>query len=278
MGADIFINQAFTDAINLYITNKQMPTTPVFYSFPVMVIRTLSYIYGELDIINPFRTNNENRMGGFDTNITKFGFSMKKLQDFKNCFQNYMQAESQGKQTNSYFFKIEKYLIEMFFIKKKATNLSQIQEQEFQNFIYLSTNTNQEIIQYILSREINAKELDLYFQNKYFESNHDFKILPYQKNTLIPEAYTTLGYTLDSISLMDENTLEQLNLKILNFFKIEVEDKNKMEHLKQAIAYYKRYHSAFTTGNGYVDMLLLLSVIATVLMTLFAITVKTLGG
>ncbi len=44
-------------------------------------------------------------MGGFDTNITKFGFFHEKLQDFKNCFQNYMQAESQGKQTNSYFLK-----------------------------------------------------------------------------------------------------------------------------------------------------------------------------
>lgn len=278
MGADIFINQAFTSAINQYIVNKENESTPIFFSFPVMVIRTLTFIYGELDIINPFRTSNENRMGGFDTNITKFGFSIKKLQDFKRCFQSYFEAQTQGKPTNSFLLQIEKYLIDMFFIRKKAIQITETQEKEFLNYLYLSNNSNPYIQQEISIKNINTKELDLYYQTKYFESNHDFKILPYQKNTLIPEAYTTLGYTLENISIMDENTLEQLNLKILNFFRIDAEDKNKMEHLKQAIAYYKRYNNAFTTGNGYVDMLLLLSVIATVLMTIFVITVKTLGG
>ncbi len=50
-----------------------------------------------------------------------------------------------------------------------------------------------------------------------------------------------------------------------------------MEHLKQAIAYYKRYHNAFTTGNGYVDMLLLLSVTSYCLNDIICNYSKTLG-
>ncbi|MCI8394529.1 MAG: hypothetical protein HFH86_03500 [Bacilli bacterium] len=274
MSEHIFINQAFTSAINLYLTNKQTPENPLFSSFPVMVIRTLINIYGELDIINPYRTNNENRMGGFDSNLTKFGFSKSKLQDFKITFQNCHDATQP---LNLCIIKIEKYLIDMFFLRKKTVAITEEQIIEFKKYLYLSVNNNSIIQEQIRKYNVNNKIIDLYFESKLYESNHDYKFIVYKRNTLIPEAYSILGYNLDIISQMDEQTLNQLNDQILAFFKIDLRETNKMERLKEAIAYYKRYNHSFTSGNGYVDMLLLLSLIATVMMTLFAVTVKVLG-
>ncbi|MCI8575399.1 MAG: hypothetical protein HFI09_02910 [Bacilli bacterium] len=274
MEGNIFINQAFTNAINLYLENKQSSESTTFSTFPVTVIRTLIFIYGELDIINPFRTNNEDRMGGFDSNITKFGFSKRSLTDFKDSFQKCFETNIIP---NVYFLKVEKYLIDMFFYRKKAMGSTEEQISSFQTFLYLSTNQN-ESMKKEAAKYINSfQELDLYFNSKKFESNHNFVLLPYKENTLLPEAYTTLGYTLEMIAQLDDKTLSQLNNKILNFFKIDSNESEKNERLKEAISYYKRYGNSITTGNGYVDMLLLLSVIATVMMTLFAITVRVLG-
>lgn len=278
MKSDIFINQAFTNAITMYINAKQSNNNDDFFSFPVVIIRTLISIYGELDIINPFRTNNEERMGGFDANLTKFGLSSKKLQRFKEDFQNYYQAKQNQKFPNPYFLKIEKCLMDMFFLKKRSINITEEEFKNFQNLLYLSSNQNT-IIQEELKRNINdIQNLDYYWQSKVFEINHNFQISTYKQNTLLPEAYNILGYSLEYISQIDEKTLEELNKQILAFFKINPEDAKKDERLKEAVSYYKQYGNSITTGNGYVDMLLLLSIIATIMMTLFAITVKALGG
>lgn len=278
MKTDIFINQAFTDALNLYIANKQTEESQAFWSFPVVVIRSLITIYGELDIINPYRTNNENRMGGFDDNIMKFGFSKDKLQQFKASLQNYQNSLETKTFPNPYFYKIETLLIDMFFCKKKTVTVTDEELQNFQKLLYIPQNQNSIIQQEIASNTNKPDLITRYWQSKWFENNHNFHFMPYKKNTLMPEAYHILGYTLESIAQMDAQTLEQLNNQILSFFKIDVEDPAKDERLREAVTYYKQYGTSMTTGNGYVDMLLLLSMIATIMMTLFAITVKVLGG
>lgn len=278
MENNIFINQAFTNAIQLYITNKDKVENIEFSSFPVLVIRSLIAIYGELDIINPYRTNNENRMGGFNSNLTKFGFSKEELEKFKEEFQKYMDTKNQIQLSNQYIINIEKYLIDMYCCRKKNVNIKEEETENFKKNLYISTNSNPVIQKEIQQRNLNYKIIEQYFFSKLFELNHNFILTPYKKNTLFPEAYTVLGYTLDNIAQMNEKTLEQLNKQIYAFFKINYKDENSQERLKEAVNYYKQYGNSITTGNGYVDMLLLLSIIATIMMTLFAITVKVLGG
>ncbi len=277
MKESIFINQAFTTSIKTYIDNKETPENPILFSFPVMVIRTLIAIYGELDIINPYRTNNEDRMGGFDSNLTKFGFSNKLLKDFKISFQKYYETKNNNLKPNIYFLKIEKYLMDMFFYRQRAINMTNDQLIAFQAYLYLSNTKNAYMKQELEQNVTDIYELDTYYRSKLFEASHRFALLPYQKNILIPEAYTLLGYTLEMIAQLDNSTLEQLNNKILNFFKINPDDPEKMDRLREAIIYHQRYGAPISSGNGYVDMLLLLSVIATIMMTLFAITVRVLG-
>ena len=86
MIGNVFINEVFSRAIELYLKYKDKPNEPEYHRFLVMAIRTLVSIYGELDIINPYITQNEHNMGGFDSNLTKFGFPKSDLEDFKKQF------------------------------------------------------------------------------------------------------------------------------------------------------------------------------------------------
>ncbi len=278
MKDNIFINLAINSAIESYMNYKQTTDNEMFVSFPVMVIRTLIAIYGELDIINPYRTQNENQMGGFDENLTKFGLPASSLKKFKESFENYRIAKEKKEFPNPYFIEIEKLLIDMFYYRKKSMNLSSEEIENFQKMLYLSTTNNPVMLQEINSSTNDILVIDHYWNGKLFESNHNLHFMPYKKNTLIPEAYNVLGYSLESIAEMDEATLNELNLKILSFFKIDPAETNQRERLQQAVTYYKQFGNRITTGNGYVDMLMLLSIIATIMMTLFVITVKVLGG
>lgn len=278
MKDNIFVNQAFNDAILSYMNYKQTTDNEAFFSFPVMVIRSLIAIYGELDIINPYRTKNEDRMGGLDENLTKFGFPKTSLNKLKESFEKYTQAKKEQVFPNPYFIIIEKYLIDMFYYRKKSVNIKEEEIQNFQNLLYLSNTNNRVMREEINNSTDKIEVIDHYWNSKLYESSHKLQFMPYKKNTLLPEAYNVLGYTLESIASMDEKTLGELNLKILSFFKIDPEEPNKRERLKQAVTYYKQFGNRITTGNGYVDMLMLLSIIATVMMTLFVVTVKVLGG
>ena len=75
----VFINEAFTKAVNDYLNNKNNPECIEFNSFLVVVIRALVSIYGELDIVNPLLTDNEQTL---KDNLTKFDYSMDDIEFF----------------------------------------------------------------------------------------------------------------------------------------------------------------------------------------------------
>ena len=112
-----FINDVINKAIEDYLKFKATPDNPFFSTFPVMAIRTLIYIYGELDIINPYITRNEQSLGGFDGNLTKYGFQEEKVEDFKAAFLNYQELLTKNVIPNSGMLTIQKYLMEMYLMK-----------------------------------------------------------------------------------------------------------------------------------------------------------------
>jgi len=118
-----FINEVLSKSIEDYLKYKNKPESLEYSSFLVVVIRSLIFIYGELDIINPYITRNETNMGGFDVNLTKYGFPLSLVQEFKACFLDFQQECNAMKKPNSAFLKIEKFLIQMYFYKQKTMNL-----------------------------------------------------------------------------------------------------------------------------------------------------------
>ena len=81
-----FINEAFDKAVNDYLISRDKTEGVLYNSFLVVVIRLLINIYGELDIINPFRVKNEL---AFDSNLTKYGASKEDIVNLKKLVYEY---------------------------------------------------------------------------------------------------------------------------------------------------------------------------------------------
>lgn len=264
-----FINDVINKAIEDYLKFKATPDNPLFSTFPVMAIRTLIYIYGELDIINPYITRNEQSLGGFDSNLTKYGFQEEKVEDFKNAFLSYQELLVKNVIPNSGMLMIQKYLMEMYLMKEKNMHLDFSLEEEFKSYLYISSNPNPYIQKDLSLLGNHANQLQSYFQSIAYEMHHNFS-LEEERRTVYPYvAYQVLGYNINQINALSDVDLKKVNENVLNFFRINKEELNKEEMLLKAISYYQKYGNRLTSGNGYVDMLLFLSVLVTTLFITF---------
>ena len=269
MGNEEFISKEFTMAIENFLATKEQNLSSSL-SFPVIVIRTLVEIYGELEIINPYLNKNISGQNGFDDNIMKYGFSKEKLEDFKKCFNSFWYTSKQ--RPNIFLVKIEQYLIDMFFLKKKKLGLKDDEENNFKKLLCLSTN---EYLSDYTNYYLQDKAcLDYYYARQNYISEHTFDLSPIKKTTLFIDAYLLLGYTVEEISKMNSEELEEANHKVYAFFKIDENDKNKRDLLIDAVNYYKKYGNRLSSGNGYVDLLLLVSVVVTIVLTLFIVAIR----
>ena len=94
MGNEEFVSKEFTLAIENFLATKEQSLSSSL-SFPVIIIRTLIQIYGELEIIEPYLSKNVSNQNGLDENIMKYGFSKEKLNDFKNCFNSFYRTSKE---------------------------------------------------------------------------------------------------------------------------------------------------------------------------------------
>lgn len=260
-----FINDVINKAIEDYLKYKQMPDNEAFSRFPVLAIRTLIYIYGELDIINPYITRNEQSMGGFDSNLMKYGFTKDKIEDLKDSFLRYEKNLTNQTIPNEGLISIEKYLMEMYLLKEKSMHLTKDDEALFNSYLYFPENTNQTVQNNLFLIGDNPSYLKWYFQSIAFETRHNFSFEEVRRVTFPPLAYQILGYNMTQVNALNDIDLKKVNENVLNFFRINPDEENKEEMLLKAISYYQKYGNRLTSGNGYVDLLLFLSILVTTL-------------
>ena len=242
MNQNIFINEDINEGILNYLNNVNGD------NFITIIIKTLISIYGELDIINPYKTNTENGMGSFDENIIKFGYSREDLSLFKQNVMNFYLTKNDI--PNKYFNEIEKQLIDMYFCKIKSVNIKT--DDSFKSLIqFEGTNLN---FKYSTSKD----ELKRYFnfKNRMLNSNINYNIV--ENDTLNKEAYEILGYSYDNISSMNKEELFDINNKVFEYFNIDQSSEDKYIRLDQAIEYFKQFpKETIKKENGYVEFLLL---------------------
>lgn len=270
----IFINPAIGSAIQNYLTYKANPSREEFNQFLVVIVRTLTLIYGELDIVNPYRTNNEN---GFDENLKKFGFTNEELEEFKKDILEYYENEGNLEVQKGLFVEIQKQLVDMFVLRKSHVLVSDEEIEQFKSLLYLKNDINPTKFALYYKFTPNSNEILNYLHSKLFEINHDYIFSEYKEISLGAEAYQLAGFNAVEVMNMKEEEILNINNKVYHFFRIKETDANKRNRLEDAILYYKKYGSTMTTGNGYVDLLLLLSVIATTLMLVVLVGIQFMG-
>lgn len=271
MEGNTFINEAIGSSIQNYLTYKGNPNREEFNTFLVMIIRTLVLIYGELDIVNPYRTNSER---GFDDNLKKFGFSEEKLQEFKQEMLSFSQNSENDEVCKDLFVNLQKKLVDMFVLRKSHVMVTDEEIAQFKSMLYTKNEFNPSKFALFNKYTPNSDEILNYLNSKMFEISHDYTFTEYKEVSLGADAYQLAGFNAVEVMNMKEEDILNINNKVYHFFRIKDTDVNKRSRLEDAITYYKKYGNTITSGNGYVDLLLLLSVIATGLMLIVLVSIQ----
>lgn len=260
-----FINEAFDKAVNDYLISRDKTEGVLYNSFLVVVIRLLINIYGELDIINPFRVKNEL---AFDSNLTKYGASKEDIVNLKKLVYEYYLIEKRNVQSirreaNPYFIEVQKCLIDLFNIKRLNFGLTESDSHEFFDLLYTPGTSNALRQSYNFLNAENIYEVAEYYKETMKKERIKKEE---QKNLLGFDVYKLFNLSIADISKMDDSEVDKLNSEIYKSFDISENAINKDYLLQEKIKELKMQNSPITTGNGYVDILLVMSVIVTTIM------------
>ena len=268
----VFINEAFTKAINDYLKSVEQPKGVLYNSFLVVVIRLLIIMYSELDIVNPMVINDEDLL---KNNLAKYGYSKNDLDMFFSDLQVYYDIEKENenkmiKIKNPYFITVQKELIDMLIAKKLNYNLKEKEVQDFYSLLYTPYSKNPLQVSYNFLMADDVLEIDNYFKKQMKENVK--VVVPREKHLLNVKAYELLNYSMDQINNMDASEVDRVNHQVYDYFKIRENAINKEYLLDKAIEAIEREQNKVTSGNGYVDILLVMSIICTVIMVVGIIT------
>lgn len=245
MGDYIFVNEAINNAINNYFKYKNQPELLAFNTFDVVVARVIVWLYGELDITNCVKTMNEHGMGGFDMNLTKFGYPVEELAKFKSNFQKYYDIDKENKELaikkkNPYMDIVQKNLIDMFFYKKTVMNLDNNQTKEFYDFLFSIRSEDYYKQSYALLMSEDPYEIVYYFNLKMFKLDNKYTFSLFKMNLLDMQIYDFFNLASDVVNSFDQRQINSVNSQIFNYFQIEDDDPNKVDKLVTAINNTKR--------------------------------------
>lgn len=262
-----FVNKAFNKAIKTYINAKEKPNSLLYNSFLVVTIRVLALIYGKTDILNPYYLDNS---VVFFQNLGKYGVSADTIALFKEEFLAYYLFEIKNekrkiKQQNPHFKNVLKYLIDMFVAKKKNGKVSFNEEEKFLELIYTTHTKNAYRISYAYLNLDDIMYTERYYYSKLNEMDmtREFDLDKTIRTKLNLEALNMIGVNLSNIENMSGEDIEKVKNKAYNYFEVDPNSATSDDELTEKINYYKMYGKKVTSGNGYVDILLLMSVIVT---------------
>lgn len=260
-----FINIAFDKAIKLYLANKENQESVIYNSFLVVVIRVLALIYKELDIINPYYLSNE---VVFLNNLSKYGVSKTDIALFKEDFLNYYNFELENnnqklKTKNPYFKIILKYLVKLFVAKRKSISVSFQEEEEFLDLIYTTHTKNPYRLSYNYLMEGDSLYIEDYYYNALNEMDMTKDLGKPIDIDINLDALEQIGVNLTNLTNMSNKEVNEAKNKAYQYFEIDATSPSKNQELEYSLDYFKTYGKKVTSGNGYVDILLLMSVIAT---------------
>jgi len=264
MRDECFVNIAVDNAMKSYLISSKDSDSILFNSFYVVVIRALILIYGK-DIVEAY--NNKNSVL-FMNILCKYGMSVADAAVFKEEFLNFFNFEEENsrrkiKLKNPYFKVVLKYLVDMFATKKKKTSINYIEEEEFLDLIYTTHTKNPYRISYnyLMSDDIMYSEK--YYYSRINELDITRDLSDDLGDNLNLKALEYVGVNLSNLKDMSNSETEQAKINAYEYFDIDVNSPTRDKELEEQINALNNLNNKVTTGNGYVDILLLMSVIAT---------------
>lgn len=249
---NIFINDSISNGISNYLLIKNGKDYDKAHIFEVYVIRCLCKIYGDINILNPYRIDNEN---SFKSNLIMYGLKVSEMEEFislMNDYSKWLNSEKNVGKTDL-TSKIEIILINMIIDRNKSNKFTD-EELEFFDKYFDPKNNNFATLHNLITKDVNI--VPMYWSRKKALLNNNMKFKLIRNDLLSSSTYDKYGLDKDEIQKMSEEKVRNINNRILEKEK-EDNKRNKKFIPKNLI---------ITSGNGFVDTLMLLSIMTTEIM------------
>lgn len=244
----MFINEFITNGLNDYFGENKP------YSFEKHIIECICNIYGKENINRIYTSQNQNefikliRMYGYSENsyLRFVGYTVE-YENFKKSF-----AGNPNQKTDIYN-KIESEVITMFgfkFLLGKTT------KQEIDSFEYNLLN-DFETTRLKLNTGLNPNFIQELWKKRRIEFKNSVDLYSVKTNYLDDETYKKFNIDLETVKQMDYRMVEKLNKSILERLK------HPEEVIKEEVE--KKSKFVLSSGNGFVDILIMVSIITTVI-------------
>lgn len=264
---NFFVNRAIDVGITNYLLKKNNEKYDKSHVFEVTVIEMLVNIYGEINIINPYKLRDSK---SFIKNLQLFGLSSKNTYQFIDLMDTYYKwLIGTSKKSTNLMEKIKFVLLQMVLNKAGEKELSNAEQKYYKAFFENKLLGLSELSS--LMGDSNVNFYRMWNLKKNFLTG---KLPQFNYNIILPDffdekKYKEFGISLNDMSKLSNETVEKINNKIV------VEDaENKRKKSKFTIP----LKLAITSGNGFVDTLVLLSVMATEIMIGIIIAVTVMKG
>ena len=247
-----FINDSISYGISNYMLIKQGKDYDKAHIFEVYVIRCLCKIYGDINIINPYRIGNEN---SFKSNLIMYGLKVNEMEEFIKLMEDYSKWLNSVKQVGKTDItsKIEIILINMIIERNKSIKFSK-EEIAFFDKYFDPVNNNFATLHDLITKDVSI--VPMYWNRKKSLFNNDIKFKLIRNDLLSSSIYNKYGLDKESLEKMSEEKVRNINNRIL--------EKEKEENKRS-----KKFNPKIvilTSGNGFVDTLMLLSIMTTEIM------------
>ena len=196
-----------------------------------------------------------------------YGLSEKEMNEFINLMGDYSKWLNSEKNVGKTDItsKIEIVLINMIIYRNKIIKFTD-NEIEFFDKYFDPKNNNFAMLHSLITKDVNI--VPMYWNRKKVLLNNNIKFKRIRNDLLSSSVYDKYGIDKDDMSRMSEEKVRNINNRILESEK-DTEKRNKKFIPKNLI---------ITSGNGFVDTLMLLSIMTTEIMIGIMIALHVMRG
>lgn len=250
----VFINEAINNGINNYLSKVNGRNIKNIYILELSIVEVLVRIYDEINIINPFKLNDEK---SFKDNLKLYGLKEKEYSSFIRLLNRYNKwLNSTISQKNDIVKNINYLLIKMILLRHSKSKFSEDDINFFDNY-FKSKNDS-------LKRIFELSSIDSDVNCKLWERKKRTLLgkSPITLTEIIPKLFTDDKYKKYGLSLNEVKQLSNMKINEINKLITEEENSDDSGGRKKS----KPLQLVLTSGSGFVDTIVLLSVMTTEIM------------
>ena len=252
------MNDAIDAGIKSYLLKLENPDSSVVHYFEYVIIDFLIHLYGKINIINPYQLKSEDSL---KNNLIVYGASKEQIDDLFILLDEYNNwIKSNSKEKNNILEAIFKILSGLVILKRNSVGISDEEMAYYENFFNLRDNK----IRTLAEMMSNNKEDILSIWPRTVQKKEEAKEEKKESLFLAKEEYEKHGLEMEEVENLPEDRIKAINAEILRRDKNENQGGSSNE---------KPWQLVLSSGNGFIDALVLLSIMCTEIMIGVIITI-----